>query len=316
MKYHQITTEERYTISVLKKQGVSYSAIARELGRSPSTISREIKRNIADYSYRAHVADMKASNRRKTTRRKWRYRDVELQMVVALIRLDWSPEQVSNWLKKQKILSISHETIYRYIWYDKYYGGKLYKHLRHSSKQRRKRYGHYDSRGMLTKKRHITERPLSADNKSRTGHWEIDTVMGARDKHCIVTMVERKTKFTHIIKLENRSVSELNHKVIHYLNTVKQPVKTITADNGTEFHGFEEIEKKTGAQFYFATPYHSWERGLNENTNGLIRQYLPKRKSMKSITQSDCNAIASKLNRRPRKCLGYLTPEQKFEQYL
>ena len=316
MKYHQSTTDERYTISKLRKQGFSTSEIARHLGRSPSTISREVKRNLAHGSYRPFYADQQARERRRSSRRKWHYSDEQWQMVIALIRLDLSPEQVSGWLKKYRILSISHETIYRYVWYDKYFGGQLFKHLRQSNKKRRKRYGAYDSRGILARKRHISERPKSAENISRTGHWEIDTVMGGRDLHCIVTLVERKTKFTKICKLSCRSVSELNSKVIKMIAQSTHPIKTITSDNGTEFHGFEQIEKATGSEFYFANPYHSWERGLNENTNGLIRQYLPKRKSMQNITQQDCDIIAMKLNRRPRKCLDYLTPEQKFEKYL
>jgi len=316
MKYRQITTDERYTISELKKQGFSISDIARHLNRSPSTISRELKRNLHDGTYRPFYASQQARQRRRSSRRKWHYSDKEWQMVIALIRLDWSPEQVSGWLKKYHILSISHETIYRYVWYDKFYGGQLFKHLRQAGKVRRKRYGAYDSRGILTRKRHISERPKGAENMSRTGHWEIDTVMGARDRHCIVTLVERKTKFTKICKLTNRTVPELNKNVIKLIASSTHPIKTITSDNGTEFHGFEQIEKSTGAYFYFANPYHSWERGLNENTNGLIRQYLPKKKSMRKVTQRDCDTIAMKLNRRPRKCLDYLTPEQAFHKYL
>jgi IS30 family transposase len=238
-------------------------------------------------------------------------------MVTALIRLDWSPEQISGWLKENKIMLISHETIYRYIWYNKFYGGKLYLHLRQAGKIRRKRYKAYDSRGILATKRHISERPLGAENKTRTGHWEIDTVMGARqDTHCIVTLVDRKTKFTLIGKLLNRSVASLNQKVEEMILQSPFPFKTITADNGTEFHGFEKIERTTGTKFYFATPHHSWERGLNENTNGLIRQYLPKKKSMSHISQEDCDQIATKLNRRPRKTLKFKTPEQFFEKYI
>ena len=207
-------------------------------------------------------------------------------------------------------MSISHATIYRYIWYDWFYGGSLRTYLRQYSKRRRKKYRSADSRGVLPGKRHITERPTGAENRSRIGHWEIDTVMGAWDNHCIVTLVERKTRFTIIGKLKARTTAELNKRVIRLIRKQDRKVKTITADNGTEFHQYEQIEKATGATFYFATPYHSWERGLNENTNGLIRQYLPKGKSMASLTQRMCDAIANKLNRRSRKTLDYRTPEQ------
>ena len=316
MKYRQITTEERYTISELRKQGATNSQIARYLGRAPSTISREIARNLDAGSYRANRADQKARERRRASRRKWQFSDIQLQIVTSLIKLDWSPEQIANWLANHRLFSISHETIYRYIWYNKYFGGTLFKHLRQAGKVRRKRYGAYDSRGILATKRHISERPISAENKSRIGHWEIDTVQGARDKHCIVTLVDRKTKYTLIGKLRCQSTEELNKVVIKMILNSPLPFKTITADNGTEFHGYKGIEEKTGVTFYFATPHHSWERGLNENTNGLIRQYLPKRQSMLDVCQMACDKIANKLNQRPRKTLAYATPLQACANYI
>lgn len=233
-------------------------------------------------------------------------------MVIALIRLDWSPEQVSLWLKEQRVLSISHSTIYRYVWYDLYYKGTLYQHLRQSNKKRRKRYRNPDSRGVLRNKAHISERPIGAENKSRIGHWEIDAVFGADDPHCIVTMVERKSRYTIIGNLPSKSKNDLNKKVTQLIRREAKVVKTITADNGTEFHGYIDIEKATGAKFYFANPYRSWERGLSENTNGLIRQYSPKEKSMKGLTQAQSDKIATRLNRRPRKCLNMKTPEQVY----
>lgn len=310
MNYHQLTTDERYTIAALRAQRKSQAAIARELGRHPSTISRELKRNASnDGGYRAEKAVDRTSRVRRESRRKWYFHDTQLQMITALLRLDWSPEQIALWLKKNKVFTISHSTIYRYVWYDYFFHGSLYKHLRQSSKKRRKRYRSKDSRGILPNKAHISERPKSAENKSRLGHFEIDTVHGASDQHSIVTLVDRKSKFTIIGKIKNRSTAELNKKLIQLIKKQVKQVKTITADNGTEFHQYKKVEKETGATFYFANPYHSWERGLNENTNGLIRQYLPKGKSMKQITQKECDKIALKLNRRPRKCLNMETPE-------
>jgi IS30 family transposase len=310
MMYHQLTTDERYTIAAYLKQRKSQAFISRAIKRSPATISRELKRNRReDGKYCAASAVKRTSRIRRESRRKWYFEDIELQMVIALIRLDWSPEQASLWLKKYKILSISHSTIYRYIWYDFFYEGNLYKHLRQSKKIRRKRYGSADSRGVLANKAHISERPKGAENKSRIGHFEIDTVHGSRDQHSIVTLVDRKSKYTVIGKIKNRTTDELNRKVIQLIKKEVNQVRTITSDNGTEFHQYKKIEKSTGAKFYFANPYHSWERGLNENTNGLIRQYLPKGVSMKDITQKDCDNIAMKLNRRPRKCLNMETPE-------
>jgi len=313
MRYHQITSEERYTISALRMQGYSASKIALYLDRHRSTIGRELKRNQChDGAYRPVSADSMTRHRRRESRKRWYFSDAEWQMVVALLRLDWSPEQISGWLKINNILSISHATIYRFIWFDHFYHGHLHKHLRQSGKARRKRYKSADSRGVLPNKRHISERPKSAENKTRVGHWEIDTVIGSRDHHCIVTLVDRKTRYTVIGKLTCRSKAQLNHKVIQLIGRETRPVHTITADNGTEFHGFKQIEEVTGTKFFFATPHHSWERGLNENTNGLIRQYLPKQKSMAKITQHDCDVIAMKLNRRPRKSLNYKTPEQVY----
>jgi IS30 family transposase len=171
-----------------------------------------------------------------------------------------------------------------------------YKLLRQPGKKRRKRYGAYDSRGHLAGKRHISERPAAAENRTLLGHWEIDTVLGST-KHCIVTLVERKIGYLIIGKLRNRTVAEFNRVASQLINSAPVPIHTITADNGTEFQGYKLFEAATTARFFFATPHHSWERGTNENTNGLIRQYLPKRTSLARLSQANCNRIAG---RRPR----------------
>ena len=313
MSYHQITSDERYKIAALLWQGLNYSEIAKALGRHRSSIMREVKRNLCnDGDYRAEKAARRTRQRRRETRRKWQFSDTHLQMVSALLRLDWSPEQIAGWLKRSRVLSISHQTIYRFVWYDRCNGGYLHTHLRQARKKWRKRYRSDDSRGVLPGKRHISERPPGAENRSRFGHWEIDTVMGARDTHCIVTLVERKSGITIIGKLAARTTAELNRRVAKLAQREERPFFTITADNGTEFHAYEQLEQTIGTCFYFATPHHSWERGSNENTNGLIRQYLPKGKTMAQLTQRDCDAIARKLNTRPRKRLGYKTPEQSY----
>jgi transposase, IS30 family len=205
-------------------------------------------------------------------------------------------------------LSISHETIYRHVWRDKRAGGRLYTHLRCAQKQRRKGYGHYDSRGGLAGKRHISERPASVEDRREFGHWEADTIMGTGSKDCILSLVERKTGLVLIGKLPSRTTAAVNACAINLIGTNAARFKTITADNGTEFHNYAEIESRTLATFYFATPYHSWERGTNENTNGLIRQYLRKGTNMAGLTQRACDEIAHHLNTRPRKRLGYKTP--------
>jgi IS30 family transposase len=281
LKYLQITSADRHTISDLRKKGYKPRKIAEMLGRHPSTVYREIERNSAayDFAYRPFVAIQRTSGRRSRSRRNQQFTGEEIGVVVALLKQWWSPEQISAWLGAFGVLSISHMTIYRYVRTDKRFGGVLYKNLRHSKKHR-KGYRTKDSRGRLLGKRHISERPESVENRDDFGHWEIDTVMGTGNTHCIVTLVERKSKCTLIGKLKARSTKETNARTEKLMKQYPGLFKSITADNGTEFHAYKKLEKKTGVVFYFATPYHSWERGLSENTNGLIRQYLPKGTSM------------------------------------
>ena len=230
-----------------------------------------------------------------------------------MLREDFSPEQVVGWFARYKILAISHETIYRYIWLDMKRGGTLHVHLRRANKPFRKRYGAYDSRGRLAGKRHISTRPAGAERRSRVGHWEVDTVLGdSQGGACIVTLVERKTGYVVIGKLERRTAAELNARLEALVLRQARPVRTITADNGTEFHSYKAFEERVTAKFYFATPHHSWERGSNENMNGLIRQYLPKGASMAHLTQADCDRIADRINRRPRKRYNWHTPEELY----
>ena len=232
--------------------------------------------------------------------------------MLVLLRRKWSPEQIAECLRRRGELSISHETIYRYVWDDRARGGSLYQDFRQAAKKRRKRYGAYDSRGRLAGKRHISERPQIVERRKQRGHWEIDTVMGNGARHCVLTLVERATGYVLIGKLETRGSHETARRAIELIRRHPGRFRTITSDNGTEFHAYRRVEKATDVKFYFATPHHAWERGTNENTNGLIRQYLPKRKSMAHVTQRDCNAIARKLNTRPRKRYDYETPEERF----
>lgn len=314
MTYRQITSEERYTIAALRREGLSQSQIARRLGRHRSSISRELRRNAArhDGHYRAHGAIERTSARRSRSRRNRRFNTAELAQVESLLRKKWSPEQISGRLRREGGLRISHETIYRHVWRDKWEGGDLYSSLRQATKLRRKRYSAYDSRGRLSGKRHISERPASVETRRRTGHWEIDTVVGGGAKDCVVTLVERKTGFAVIGKLEDRSAGGMARRVTKLIGRYEDRFRTITSDNGTEFHDYAKIEDATSVLFYFATPYHSWQRGSNENFNGLLRQYLPKRTSQAHLTQRACDALASQLNQRPRKRLGYRTPEECF----
>jgi IS30 family transposase len=201
--------------------------------------------------------------------------------------------------------------IYRYIWEDREQGGTLYTYLRGARKQRRKRYGSYDSRGRLAGKRMIGERPAIVEGRTQVGHWEGDTVLGAGQAGpCVLTLVERKTGVLRLGQLHQRTKAAVTRRATQLIHRERRPVRTITVDNGTEFHAYAEIENRTQTRIYFATPHHSWERGTNENTNGLLRQYLPKGASMAHLTQAACDRIADHLNRRPRKRLGYRTPEE------
>ncbi|MGH7521272.1 MAG: IS30 family transposase [Gemmatimonadales bacterium] len=313
MLYHQITAAERYTLGLLRRRGLSPAAIAQLLGRHRSSIGREIQRNRAhsDGTYRPQVADWYARGRRSRSRRNRQFTATDWAQVQELLREDWSPEQVVGWLRRFHLLAISHETIYRYIWADKATGGTLFQHLRGARKQRRKRYGRYDSRGRLAGKRMITERPAGVNGRRELGHWEADTMLGAsQDGPCVLSMVERKTGYLLLGQLAQRLSAAVNQRARHLIRAQAHPVRTITVDNGTEFHEYAKLERSTGTRFYFATPHHAWERGTNENTNGLVRQYLPKRQSMAHLTQHECNRIATTLNRRPRKRLGFRTPEE------
>lgn len=314
MTYRQLSLEERRIMMDLRIKGLSYAEIGRIMSRDRSTVSREFRRNIhhnADrHYYTVQKAHQKAIARRRRSRRNWRFRPWQWRLVESRLRLDWSPEQVAATLKQEGLVSISHETIYRYVWADRQAGGMLHRHLRQVGKLKRKRYGTYESRGRLAGKRMITERPPAVELRRRIGDWEIDTVIGTGTKDCIVTMVDRKTGYLVIGKSADRTAANVAEATIAALNRQRHRVITVTSDNGTEFHGYKEIEKATGATFYFAKPYHSWERGTNENTNGLIRQYLPKGISLRTLDQGGCNRIARHLNQRPRKRLGFRTPQE------
>jgi IS30 family transposase len=312
-RYHQLTSGERYELRALRRQGCSNAEIARALGRHRSTIGREIARNSRkDGGYRPYTADEMTRARRRRSRRNRRFTGPDWALVVARLQEEWSPEQISGRLALSGELRISHETIYRYVWDERRHGGALYLHLRGARKKRRKRYGRYDSRGRLAGKRMISERPPGAENRSRVGHLEGDTVLGT-DKHALLTLVDRKTGYVLIGKLRARTVEATNRRAIELINNAARRTRSVTVDNGTEFHGYKAIEAATAADFFFATPHHSWERGTSENTNGLIRQYAPKRTSLAHLTQNDCDSIARRLNNRPRKRLAYRTPSERYE---
>lgn len=317
MRYHQITPAERYTLATLRKQvpALSVAAIARLMNRHRSTISRELARNGSrrDGVYRTRHAQDEANRRRWRSGRNQRFISADWELVVCLLREGLSPEQISGRLRLEGRLAISYESIYRYIKKDKKRGGTLFRLLRQPAKWRKQHAG-AEKRGRLTGKRHISERPAAVELRQELGHWEMDTIVSPADRHCVVTLVERVTGCVLIGKLRSRSVAATNRRVIQLIRSHRHIFKTVTVDNGTEFHGYRDIERATGTTFYFATPYHSWERGTNENTNGLIRQYILKRASMRNLSQARCSEIALKLNNRPRKRHGFLSPIEVLAQ--
>jgi IS30 family transposase len=312
MVYFQLTRGERYVIGRMRATGKSLREIGRCLGRSVSTISREVQRNRCphDGRYRVDKAHSRAMSKRSSTRKKSQFSEQEWLGMQTLLRRKWSPQQISGRRRLCGTRPISHETIYRHVRRDRRVGGELWRHLRVMSKVGRKKRGSPATRGRLVGKRHISERPASVQGRRHFGHFEGDTVIGSDGRHCILTLVERKTRYLVIKKLSARTKEQASAALHEAIAELNGRVKTITLDNGTEFHGYQDVEQRSGIRFYFATPYHSWERGTNENTNGLIRQYLPKGSCMRHITQADCDHIAKELNSRPRELLGFNTPAE------
>lgn len=315
MRYRQFTQDERYVMASMMYRGYSMREIARVLDRSPSTISRERKRNATrhDGHYRCQRAHGYAMARRRRSRKNSQYSQQEWDQVAGMLRRKWSPQQIAGRRRVFRLPSMSKETIYRFVRRDRRAGGQLWRELRIMSKYGRKRRGSPATRGRLIGKSHISERPESVDRRCRIGHWEGDTVMGSDLRHCVLTLVERVTGKVLIMKLSARNKEQAAAALIEAIKQIgRGKICSVTLDNGTEFHDYRRVEQATKVKFYFATPYHSWERGTNENTNGLIRQYLPKGMCLKQLTQAECDQIAEDLNTRPRERLGFRTPNEVF----
>jgi len=307
--YHQLTREQRYQIYALKKMGHSLSEIAEVLGVNKSSVSRELKRNSGKRGYRPQQAQALALERRfkgqhRITARTW-------ATVARLLRQEWSPEQISGRLKKEQGLGISHEWIYQYVLQDKWAGGELYRHLR-CQKRRRKRYGQYERRGQLLNCTSIEERPALVNRRQRLGDWEVDTLIGKRHKQAMLTLTERKSRFTLLGKVTHRTAQEVENQIHKLLVPVSDQVHTLTSDRGKEFANHQHLAETLNLKFYFAHPYAAWERGTNENTNGLIRQYFPKKHDFQTISKKQILQVMDKLNLRPRKSLRFKTPFEVF----
>jgi IS30 family transposase len=310
MNYKQLAREQRYQIYALKKAGQNQTQIAQVVGCHKSTISRELRRNRGLKGYRPHQADEMALDRQCEAYQS-RIAPQTWQQVERLLRQQWSPEQIAGRLKLEQQATVSHECIYGYVYAEKERGGTLYQHLR-SQKKQRKRYGGYLRRGQIPNRTSIEKRPQIVARKGRFGDWEADTIVGARHKGGILSIVERKSKLTRLRKLATKGALEMSHNTIELLAPLATRVHTITVDNGKEFCAHELTAKGLQARIYFAHPYRSWERGLNENTNGLVRQYFPKKYDFARFTAADLQRVEDLLNNRPRKTLGYRTPNEVF----
>jgi IS30 family transposase len=313
MNYTQLSQDERYYISRMHAKKVSFSQIARDLGRAKSTVTREFNRNQRPSGrYAAFVAHSYATARRRRSRRGSHFPPDCWQLVFSLLREKWSPEQIADYLEVNGLYSISFQSIYRIIRIDRRRGGFLFTDLRIMPKPRRKCYGTLDSRGVLRGKRLISERPSYINDRLEFGHWEGDTVMG-RDRHqCFLTLVERKSGFNKTVKIKNRTAKNVTKALIDLISAEPHLFKTITFDNGTEFHSYKVIEDMFGVTCYFANPHAPWERGCNENFNGLLRQYFPKGVSLNYIGNTKTQFVSEQLNNRPRKRLGFKTPMEVF----
>jgi transposase, IS30 family len=311
--YRHLTYTQRCQICALKERGDSSARIALSLGVHRSTISRELKRNQEEQGYQHEQAHLKAQRRKRRSPNQKMSNEM-IAIIEERLRLKWSPEQISGWMKRQGSKHVSYETIYKHVWMNKKQGGLLYQHLRHHGKKYNKRSSGNAGRGCIPGRIDIKERPSIVDEKTRLGDWELDTIIGANHNGVIVSMVDRTSKLTKLVKVPSKESVEVEKAIINTLIPFKEYTHTLTADNGKEFARHQSISKALGADFYFATPYHSWERGLNEHTNGLVRQYFPKGMNFHEVTDEEVGAVEAALNSRPRKILSFETPAEAFHR--
>ena len=310
MTYKHLSQAERYQIHALMKAGHDQSQIAKVLDRNKSTISRELSRNTGSRGYRPKQACEMSADRAQNSRNASTVAPWVKEQANALLRVQWSPEQIASQLP------ISHETVYQHVYADKAQGGMLWKNLR-CQKQKRKRYaGGRERRGQIPNRRPLSDRPLHIEARRQVGHWECDTVIGANHKGAVVTMVERKSGYAVMAKVTNKTSALVSSAIVDKLQPLAARVKTLTFDNGKEFAGHAHIDQQLQSTAYFARPFASWERGSNENLNGLLRQYVPKKRAMSTVSDEEIRMIQNRLNNRPRKRLGFKTPAEVFHQSL
>ena len=317
MKHYQhLNKEERFYIWNALRTGSSQKEVALTLGRNPSTICREIKRNryrnTKIYTYHWALEILRHRKRRVAKTKHKKLNQAKIKMIEQLIHCYLSPEQVSGYLEEHHDISISHETIYRHIYSDRERHQALKPFMRHGTKNYRKAYGSGARVSNIPKRVCITERPAIVEEKSRIGDWECDTVIGSDRKSVLVTVVDRASLYTCCSRVFGRTSEIVSSAIIRILKPHMSKVLTLTFDNGSEFVKHERIGRALNAKTYFAHPYASWERPINENTNGLLRQFFPKKTDFKKVTWRQVKAAVTNLNNRPRKTRNYLTPNQLF----
>lgn len=310
MSYTHLTEAERYDIYEKRKEGATLSEIARLLRRSKSTISREVARNSGQRGYRPHQAQALAIGRETKQRGGKRVCGKTWRRCKQLLREAYSPEQAAGRAALEGYASVSHETLYKRIYADKAIGGSLWTALR-CCKKRRKRYGSgRQRRGKIPNRIGIERRCSRVNERATVGHWEGDTIIGRNHKYALISLVERKTGFGLVRKVKTRHAEGVATAIIEALKPMKRLVRTITFDNGLEFAQHGRIAAAVGAKIYFADPYSSWQRGTNENWNGLVRQYYPKKSCFSRIKSKDLSANQAALNNRARKRLAWFTPAE------
>lgn len=314
--YRQLTEEDRIEIYAMKQAGKQQNQIAAVLGVSSSTVSRELTRNTGLRGYRPKQAHQKMLRRRFTARKAVKMTPETVDYIESRLRQEHSPEQIAQRMKVDPAWEgpvVSHERIYQHIWQEKAWGGTLYKHLRiGGTKQRRKRRNSRDLRGTIKNRVGIEQRPPIVNRKIRIGDWEGDTVVGKNHQGALVTLVDRKSKLTLLGKVDRSTAEAVEQTIITLMERLPRRSYTLTVDNGQEFSSHESIARRLEINVFFADPYRAWQRGLNENTNGLIRQYVPKCSDIRTLTAKQIKDIMDRLNNRPRKSLGFLTPNEVF----
>jgi IS30 family transposase len=314
MGYRHLTIDERESILKMRSEQKDMTHIAESIGRDKGTISRELSRNrCSTGEYKPHLAQRYYTRRRDAAKQPYRLEQNGRlrQHVRHKLKQYWSPEQIAGKLRRDRKADISPVTIYSWIMRDKAEGGKLYKFLRQGHRKRRKKRGSLNNQGQIPDRRPISERPKAVDKRAELGHWEGDTVVGKSHSSFVASHVERKSRYLLVGRTDDKSADSMNATTRRLFRKIPlSKRKTMTFDNGKEFAGFKVLEKAVGFCCYFADPYSSYQRGTNENTNGLLRQFFPKGTDFKKISEEEIDKAAALLNNRPRKCLNYRTPHE------